>query len=363
MDKKLIFGQKIIKICTFLGILTQPLAAVKKQICHGDAILYIRFYVYKAEIKEAAHRIEIRKHNSILEQPLFCLLSDFVGTKNFKYFIDMLLSHLRNAVARRPFLISNSPFLHSLSHTTHRVQLNCKLNKYLSTWNSNSVKSVSPYEILGLPTTAQPQEIDIAYRKLLMKVHPDHGGSTEAFLRVKQAREVLIAQSNPDLEIKSSGGIRKKSFAQRFNDAVKSRELDQAWSLWSIVLANNLHDEPVTLEMCETYLQLLTQSSVTEKKQHQDTTTEGVIVTRWEGLLVAMDAFQVLRENGQFQNKEAVEENVWNGLLWHLAQLPRDEEGGSLVMNDILTVCKRMDMLNIQQDQELLRTQIFMGRT
>ena len=76
-----------------------------------------------------------------------------------------------------------------------------------------------------------------------------------------------------------------------------------------------------------------------------------------------MDAFQVLRENGQFQNKEAVEENVWNGLLWHLAQLPRDEEGGSLVMNDILTVCKRMDMLNIQQDQELLRTQIFMGRT
>ena len=244
-------------------------------------------------------------------------------------------------------------------------QLVCKLNKYLSTWNSNSVKSVSPYEILGLPTTAQPQEIDIAYRKLLMKVHPDHGGSTEAFLRVKQAREVLIAQSNPDLEIKSSGGIRKKSFAQRFNDAVKSRELDQAWSLWSIVLANNLHDEPVTLEMCETYLQLLTQSSVTEKieKQHQDTTTEGVIVTRWEGLLVAMDAFQVLRENGQFQNKEAVEENVWNGLLWHLAQLPRDEEGGSLVMNDILTVCKRMDMLNIQQDQELLRTQIFMGRT
>lgn len=118
-------------------------------ICHGDAILYIRFYVYKAEIKEAAHRIEIRKHNSILEQPLFCLLSDFVGTKNFKYFIDMLLSHLRHAVAR--------PFLHSLSHTTHRVQLNCKLNKYLSTWNSNSVKSVSPYEILGLPTTAQPQ--------------------------------------------------------------------------------------------------------------------------------------------------------------------------------------------------------------
>ena len=91
----------------------------------------------------------------------------------------MLLSQLRHAFTRRPF-----------PHSLHRVQLNCKLNKYLSTWNSNSVKSVSPYEILGLPTTAQPQEIDIAYRKLLMKVHPDHGGSTEAFLRVKQAREV-----------------------------------------------------------------------------------------------------------------------------------------------------------------------------
>ena len=50
---------------------------------------------------------------------------------------------------------------------------------------------------------------------------------------------------------------------------------------------------------------------------------------------------------------------AWNGLLWHLAQLP---EGWSS-MNDILIVCKRMDMLGIQQDLELLRTHIFVGRT
>ena len=81
-----------------------------------------------------------------------------------------------------------------------------------------------------------------------------------------------------------------------------------------------------------------------------------------EGLLVAMDAFFLLREHDNYDGT-GVEEGAWNGLLWHLAQLPRDEAGGSAVMNDILTVCKRMDDLGVQYDMELLRTQVFPGRT
>ena len=247
---------------------------------------------------------------------------------------------------------------------THRLHPLCRRQaSRLSSWTSSSNKASSPWEILSLPTTANPTEIDIAYRSLLMKVHPDHGGTTEEFLRVKQAREVLIVQSNPDLEIKSTG-LRKKSFAKRFDEAVTSHDLDHAWSLWSLVMSNQ-SPEPVSLSMCETYLQLLTRSGALDKPNESNETKEGgdAVVTndRWAGLLVAMDAFQSLRESNQFGI--GMEEGAWNGLLWHLAQLPRDEVGGSAVMNDILTVCKRMDSLDIPQDLELLRTHIFQGRT
>ena len=235
-----------------------------------------------------------------------------------------------------------------------------------SSWTASSSKAASPREILGVSPTSTLEEIDIAYRKLLLQVHPDQGGTTEAFLRVKQAREILTVQSNPELEQQSGGGLRKKSFEKRFQEAVSSKQLDQAWSLWSIVMSNQLED-PLSIGMCETYLQLLTTETGIKEKASVDkpaVQVEGVTNERWEGLLVACDAFQYLRENNQFGDSTLkVEEQAWNGLLWHLAQLPRNEAGGSAVMNDILLVCKRMDTLDILQDLELLRTQIFQGRT
>ena len=251
----------------------------------------------------------------------------------------------------------------ALLRTTIRLNKTKRFNTF-SSWTASSSKAASPREILGVSPTSTLEEIDIAYRKLLLQVHPDQGGTTEAFLRVKQAREILTVQSNPELEQQSGGGIRKKSFEKRFQEAVTSKELDHAWSLWSIVMSNQLED-PLSIGMCETYLQLLTETGIKEKASVDSAVqVEGVTNERWEGLLVACDAFQYLRENNQFGNSNLkVEEQAWNGLLWHLAQLPRNEAGGSAVMNDILLVCKRMDTLDILQDLELLRTQIFQGRT
>lgn len=49
-----------------------------------------------------------------------------------------------------------------------------------------------PYEILGVDKDATPEQINAAYRAKARKEHPDAGGSTEKFTRVKNASMVLL---------------------------------------------------------------------------------------------------------------------------------------------------------------------------
>lgn len=48
------------------------------------------------------------------------------------------------------------------------------------------------YEILGLPKGAGREEIVASHRRLMKKLHPDHGGTTALAARVNQAKDVLM---------------------------------------------------------------------------------------------------------------------------------------------------------------------------
>jgi hypothetical protein len=232
------------------------------------------------------------------------------------------------------------------------------------------ISFTSPWDVLGVPRDAAREDVDEAYRRLIFQHHPDHGGTTEDFLRVKQARESLVARLDPDMEVDGAGGsgLRKKAFGQRFEEAVRRHDADAAWGMWAVAMSGGVD---ITADITETYLQLLTKEEPSSGGGgggggHSDgddgtaaAAAAGVPELRWQGLLVSMDAFQHLREHGRLEPGGAEEAKAWNGLLWHLAQLPQ----GWSSMNDILTVCRRMDMLDIRQDLELLRTHIFVGRT
>ncbi|MCC6133835.1 MAG: DnaJ domain-containing protein [Gammaproteobacteria bacterium] len=50
------------------------------------------------------------------------------------------------------------------------------------------------YEVLGLSPGASQEEIQTAYRRLMQRLHPDHGGSAYLAARLNQARQVLLQE-------------------------------------------------------------------------------------------------------------------------------------------------------------------------
>ena len=86
------------------------------------------------------------------------------------------------------------------------------------------IESMNYYFILGIDTDATDTEIKDAYRKLVLKYHPDHfGDDSSPFLKIQEAYQVL---SNPDLKRKYDNSLLRLEHQAR---PVKSRRPGRGW--------------------------------------------------------------------------------------------------------------------------------------
>lgn len=77
--------------------------------------------------------------------------------------------------------------------------------------------SRSLYEVLDVPADATPDQIKAAWRSSVKRVHPDHGGTTQAMLEVQAAYEVL---SDPARRVQYDRRVGVPVTGQQLGDAV-----------------------------------------------------------------------------------------------------------------------------------------------
>ncbi|SFR34038.1 ferredoxin Fer [Halogeometricum limi] len=79
----------------------------------------------------------------------------------------------------------------------------------------------SPFEILGVDPDADDAEIDRAYRRRVIDVHPDQGGSVEEFHRLRTAYEAVKDGYTPEQDAPVENGKREatRGEAARRGDA------------------------------------------------------------------------------------------------------------------------------------------------
>ncbi|HEY8095980.1 MAG TPA: DnaJ domain-containing protein, partial [Methylobacter sp.] len=90
-----------------------------------------------------------------------------------------------------PALLRYAPYLHRLWSEFNAAKQNTSQRQ-----NKADIKShmsvEEAYEVLGLNIGASEAEIVAAHRKLMQKIHPDHGGSNYLAAKINLAKKVLL---------------------------------------------------------------------------------------------------------------------------------------------------------------------------
>ena len=91
-----------------------------------------------------------------------------------------------------PQLIRYAPYLHRLWQEFVSAKQQTAGQQNGRTNPKGTMTKSEAYEILGLKPGASEQEIIMAHRKLMQKIHPDRGGSDYLAAKINMAKKTLL---------------------------------------------------------------------------------------------------------------------------------------------------------------------------
>ena len=90
-----------------------------------------------------------------------------------------------------PVIVRLAPELHKVWFLFKGVRPKTSHQTHSKT-GSQTMSSEEAYDILGLSSGATKQQVILAHRKLIQKIHPDRGGNTYLASKINLAKQVLI---------------------------------------------------------------------------------------------------------------------------------------------------------------------------